>query len=115
MESRIEHSPWHEYYRIGRKMINEKNICKLIPKIGCDDDDDNDKSLTKMKLNILEKIEDAKKINKLLSRKESSLPDYQKPFRLMKKARKIRFAKRLFNKSFRKFDKLSRRMSRMLF
>lgn len=130
MESRIEHSPWHSYYRIGRKMINEKNICKLIPK--CSDnyndnenDDDDGKSLKKIKSNLLEnfdkakkldnlleKLDKAKKLDNLLSRKESNQPDFRKPFRIMRKAKKLRFVKRLFN---RKIDRLGRKMSRILF
>lgn len=112
MESRIEKSPWHTYYRVGRKMINEKNICRLVPK--CKDDDDDD-SLIGKKLNLLEKIEKVKKFEKLLSRKESILPDYQKPFRsLHRKARKMRLAKRLFSRSFRKMDRFGRRAARYL-
>lgn len=113
METRIEQSPWHTYYRVGRKMINEKNICKLIPK--CRDDDE-EESKSEKKLNILEKIEKVKKMEKLLSRRRASnLPDYQKPFRIMKKARKIRFAKRLFSRSFRKMDRLTRKVAKFIF
>ena len=115
----MEHSPWHAYYRVGRKMINEKNICKLIPK--CRDEQEEGKSVIEKKLNLLEKIDKLKKLDKLFSRKASAnhLPDYQKPFRVMKKARKMQFAKRLFNrsfnKSFRKMNKLTRRMTRFVF
>ena len=112
MESRIEQSPWHMYYKVGRKMINEKNICKLIPK--CRDDDDGD-DLTGKKLDFLEKIEKVKKLENLFSRRAAARPDYQKPFRIAKKARKIRFAKRLFNRSFRKADRFKRRMARFIF
>lgn len=113
MESRIEKSPWHTYYRVGRKMINEKNICRLVPK--CKEDDDDDESLASKKLNLLEKIEKVRKLEKLFSRKESILPGHQKPFRSMQqKARKLRFAKRLFSRSFRKIDRLGRRTARLL-
>lgn len=113
MESRIEKSPWHAYYRVGRKMINEKNICRMVPK--CKDDDEDDESLVGKKLNLLEKIEKVRKFEKLFSRKESILPDYQKPFRSLKrKARKMRLAKRLFSRSFRKMDRLGRRAVRYL-
>ena len=114
MESRIEKSPWHTYYRVGRKMINEKNICRLVPKCNDDNDDDGDNSLAGKKLNLLEKIEKVKKLEKLLSRKESILPE--KPFRILKrKARKMRFAKRLFSRSFRKMDRLGRRAAKFIF
>lgn len=93
-------------------MINEKNICRLVPK--CKDDDDDDESLVGKKLNLLEKIEKVRKIEKLFSRKESILAE--KPFRSLKrKARKMRFAKRLFSRSFgRKIDRFGRRAARLL-
>jgi len=107
MESRIEHSGWDTYYKVGKKMLNEKNVCKLIPR--CDEDEE---SSSGKKLEILEKIERVKKINDIFSRRETKLPDYQaKPF-FMKKARKIRLAKRLFNRSFRKADRYKRRFTR---